>query len=208
LKNFLKNKKIDKNEKYKLILKYNRILDNYDKRILKLKPIVEIQDICEYRNQIYSLIFDSIEKLDRRLTEFSSHFDYFKKNNIKIDIKTSSVHLPLKAIDIFKRRKKNFMDNYKSSDNHIDKHKEKDLKISNYNDIKTNQVNQSKYTTDKDTDSIGNLNADKEVHLKYNNTSLDKINKTEEEEEEEEEEELDKIQKDILKILQRLESSS
>jgi hypothetical protein len=204
IEKFFKEQKIDKNEKYKLILKYNKILDNYDKRILKLKPIVEIQDICEYRNQIYSLIFDSIEKLDRRLTDFSSHFDYFKKNNIKIDKKTSSVHLPLKAIDIFKRRKKNFIDNYKSSNNHIDKHKEKDLKISNYNDIKTNQVNQTKYTTDKDTDYIGNLNADKEIHIKYNNTSLDKINKTKEEEEEE----LDKIQKDILKILQRLESSS
>ena len=62
IEKFFKEQKIDKNEKDNLVLKYNKILDNYDKRLLKLKPIVEIQDIYEYRNQLYSLISDNLLK--------------------------------------------------------------------------------------------------------------------------------------------------
>ena len=216
IEKFFKEQKIDKNEKDNLVLKYNKILDNYDKRLLKLKPIVEIQDIYEYRNQIYSLISDYIEKLDKRLTDLSSNIDYFNKNNIKIDKKTSSVPTPLKAIYIFKRYKKNFIDKYKSLKIHINKPKEKDIEISNYKDIKANHTNSSNYTTDKDTNFISNFNSYKEsIHLKNDNSLTDNINKTKEVVKKKEKrdkeintEEIDIIQKDILKILQRLESSS
>jgi hypothetical protein len=214
IEKFFKEQKIDKNEKDNLVLKYNKILDNYDKRLLKLKPIVEIQDIYEYRNQLYSLISDHIEKLDKRLTDLSSNIDYFNTNNIKIDKKTSSVQMPLKALYISKRYKKNFIDKYKSLKIYIDKPKEKDIKISNYKDIKVNHTNSSNYTTDKDTNFISNFNSYKEsTHLKNDNTLTDNINKTKEVVEEEGDkeintDEIDIIQKDILKILQRLESSS
>src|SRR6476619_3826273 len=98
IEKFFKEQKIDKNEKDNLVLKYNKILDNYDKRLLKLKPIVEIQDIYEYRNQLYSLISHHIEKLDKRLTDLSSNIDYFNINNIKIDKKTSSVPMKIKRL--------------------------------------------------------------------------------------------------------------
>ena len=213
IEKFFKEQKIDKNEKDNLVLKYNKILDNYDKRLLKLKPIVEIQDIYEYRNQLYSLISHHIEKLDKRLTDLSSNIDYFNINNIKIDKKTS-VPVPLKALYISKRYKKNFIDKYKSLKIHIDKPKDKDIEISNYKDIKVNHINSSNYTTDKDTNFISNFNSYKEsTHLKKDITLTDNINKTKEEVEEEGDkeiniDEIDIIQKDILKILQRLESSS
>ena len=206
IEKFFKEQKIDKNEKDNLVLKYNKILDNYDKRLLKLKPIVEIQDIYEYRNQIYSLISDHIEKLDKRLTDLSSIIDYFNINNIKINKKTSSVPMPLKVLYISKRYKKNFIDKYRSLKIHIDKPKEKDIKV--------NHTNSSNYNTDKDTNFISNFNSYKEsTHLKNDNTLTDNINKTKEVVEEEGDkeintDEIDIIQKDILKILQRLESSS
>lgn len=214
IEKFFKEQKIDKNEKDNLVLKYNKILDNYNKRLLKLKPIVEIQDIYEYRNQLYSLIYDHIEKLDKRLTDLSSNIDYFNTNNIKIDKKTSSAPMPLKALYISKRYKKNFIDKYKSLKIRIDKPKEKDIEILNYKDIKVNHTNSSNYTTDKDTNFISNFKSYKEsTHLKNDNTLTDNINKTKEVVEEEGDkeintDEIDLIQKDILKILQRLESSS
>jgi hypothetical protein len=132
--------------------------------------------------------------------------DYFNKNNIKTEEKTSSVPTPLKAIDIFKKYKAKFFDFYKSSNNYSDKRKYKDTGIPDYEDIKANQINSSNYTTDKDTDFISNFNSYEEnIHLRYNNILTDKINKTKEEEFNTEE--IDKIQKDILKILQRLENS-
>src|SRR6476661_2948524 len=180
IEKFFKEQKIDKNEKDNLVLKYNKILDNYDKR----------------------------------LTDLSSNIDYFNINNIKIDKKTSSVPVPLKALYISKRYKKNFIDKYKSLKIHIDKPKDKDIEISNYKDIKVNHINSSNYTTDKDTNFISNFNSYKEsTHLKKDITLTDNINKTKEEVEEEGDkeiniDEIDIIQKDILKILQRLESSS
>ena len=160
------------------------------------------------------MISDYIEKLDKRLTDLSSNIDYFNINNIKIDKKTSSVQMPLKALYISKKYKKNLIDKYKSLKIHIDKPKEKDIEISNYKDIKVNHTNSSNYTTDKDTNFIGNFNSYKEsTHLKNDNTLTDNVDKTKEVVEEEGDkeintDEIDKIQKDILKILQRLESTS
>ena len=208
IEKFFKEEKIDKNEKDKLVLKYNKIIDNYNKKILKLKPIVEIQDIYEHRNQLYSWISDYIGKLDKRLTDFSYYIDHFNKNNKEIDKETSSVPISLQAIDMFKRHKKEFMDKYKSSNIQFEEIKEKNVNISNYKDIKTNQANSIRHTTDKDTDFIDNSNTEKEIHLKYDNMSIDKINKAKEEEKEINLEEIEKIQKDILKILQRLDSSA
>ena len=148
------------------------------------------------------------------MTDLSSNIDYFNINNIKIDKKTSSVQMPLKALYISKRYKKNFIDKYKSLKIHIDKPKEKDIEISNYKDIKVNHTNSSNYTTDKDTNFISNFNSYKEsTHLKNDNTLTDNVDKTKEVVEEEGDkeintDEIDIIQKDILKILQRLESSS
>ena len=214
IEKFFKEQKIDKNEKDKLVLKYYKILDNYDKRLSKLKPIVEIQDIYENRNQLNSMISDYIEKLDKRIIGFSDNIDYFNKKSIKRNKKTSSVQISLKALDIFKKYKKNFFNNYKFSKIYIDRPKEKDKVFSNYINIKTNHTNSSNYTIDKDTDFINNSDSYKDDnHLKYDNTLTDSIIKTKEvvEEEKVEEintEEIDKIQKDILKILQRLENST
>jgi hypothetical protein len=58
---FFSEKKIDSFEKDRLLLKYGKLLEHYDERIFKLQPSVEIQDMYQYRNQLYSLMSNSVE---------------------------------------------------------------------------------------------------------------------------------------------------
>jgi hypothetical protein len=76
---FFDEKKIDSFEKDRLLLKYGKLLEYYDERIFKLQPSVEIQDMYQYRNQIYSLMSNSVAKLDKKLDSFSDKFGYFKE---------------------------------------------------------------------------------------------------------------------------------
>lgn len=74
---FFGEKKIDSFEKDRLLLKYGKLLEYYDERIFKLQPSVEIQDMYQYRNQLYSLMSSSVAKLDKKLDSFSDKFGIF-----------------------------------------------------------------------------------------------------------------------------------
>lgn len=76
---FFDEKKIDSFEKDRLLLKYGKLLEYYDERIFKLQPSVEIRDMYQYRNQIYSLMSSSVAKLDKKLDSFSDKFGSFKE---------------------------------------------------------------------------------------------------------------------------------
>ena len=74
---FFDEKKIDSFEKDRLLLKYGKLLEYYDERIFKLQPSVEIQDMYQYRNQLYSLMSSSVAKLDKKLDSFSDKLGIF-----------------------------------------------------------------------------------------------------------------------------------
>jgi hypothetical protein len=78
---FFDEKKIDSFEKDRLLLKYGKLLEYYDERIFKLQPSVEIQDMYQYRNQLYSLMSNSVTILDKKLDSFSEKFGYFKEGD-------------------------------------------------------------------------------------------------------------------------------
>jgi hypothetical protein len=82
--------KIDSYDKDRLLLKYGKILEVCEERILKLRPLMEMQEIYQYRKQLYSLISNSVSKLDKKLDTFSNKYDSFiddgdkKKPNISL----------------------------------------------------------------------------------------------------------------------------
>lgn len=78
---FFDEKKIDSFEKDRLLLKYGKLLEYYDERIFKLQPSIEIRDMYQYRNQLYSLMSSSVAKLDKKLDSFSDKFGYFKEGD-------------------------------------------------------------------------------------------------------------------------------
>ena len=61
-------KRIDEYERDRLSHKYINLLDEYDKRAFQLNPILEVQEIYEYRNQLNSILSDYIKKIDTKLT--------------------------------------------------------------------------------------------------------------------------------------------
>ena len=61
-------KKIDEFERDRLSHKYINLLEEYDKRAFQLNPILEVQEIYEYRNQLNSILSDYIKKIDTKLT--------------------------------------------------------------------------------------------------------------------------------------------
>jgi hypothetical protein len=61
-------KKIDEYERDRLSQKYINLLEEYDKRVFQLNPILEVQEIYEYRNQLNSILSDYVKKIDSKLT--------------------------------------------------------------------------------------------------------------------------------------------
>ena len=61
-------KKIDEYERDRLSHKYINLLEEYDKRVFQLNPILQVQEIYEYRNQLNSILSDYIKKIDKKLT--------------------------------------------------------------------------------------------------------------------------------------------
>lgn len=64
---FFEEKKIDEYERDRLAKKYNNILDEYDKRVFQLNPILEAQEIYEYKNELNSIVSEYTRKIDARL---------------------------------------------------------------------------------------------------------------------------------------------
>lgn len=64
---FFEDKKIDEFERDRLSRKYNNLLDDYDKRVFHLSPILEAQEILEYKKELNSIVSEYTKKIDLRL---------------------------------------------------------------------------------------------------------------------------------------------
>ncbi len=208
-------KKIDIYEKDRLLLKYSNLLKNFDEHILKIQPNVELQDLRIYRNQLYSIITDSINKLDKKLDNFSKVTNYDGQNNIiennndqnkseniakEIDLQSNRTNQKiakdnsLQAIE----NKNNILSNedlpIKKDLNNIDV---KSTEISvltetsrHYPNIPMDKVQNNDQNNHRKKGENFISDSEKEV---FNDFGIDEINK---------------IQKDVLKILQRLENGT
>ena len=61
-------RKIDEFERDRLSHKYINLVEEYDKRAFQLNPILEVQEICEYRDQLNSILSDYVRKIDTKLS--------------------------------------------------------------------------------------------------------------------------------------------
>jgi hypothetical protein len=187
---YFDEKKIDELEKDRLLLKYGKLLNRYNERIIDLQPVLEAQEIFEFRKQLYSLISDSIAKLDERLSNFSNNFNYSKEES---DVKNLGLVSKPMTPEMRTTCKLDIMNNgndsplpFAKSKNDVDlSNMDRDsvMPISYVNDDTVDKKNENNDNTpnmsDKKKDSFENVNI----------------------------EEMDKIQKDILKILKRMENN-
>jgi len=70
---FFEDKKIDEYERDRLSRKYIKMLDNYNKRVFQLEPILEAQEIYEYKKQLDSILQEYTKKIDSRLASITGH---------------------------------------------------------------------------------------------------------------------------------------
>jgi hypothetical protein len=184
-------KKIDELEKDRLLLKYVNLLNHYNEQIVALQPVLEAQEIFEFRKQLYSLISDSIAKLDERLSDFSNNFNYFKEEGDAK--KLGPVSEPMTA-EMQTTSKPDIINNGNDSLLPFAKSKsDVDLLDVDRNSITTPPPSYfSNYAVDKkneNNDNAPNMSGTKKDT--FENANI---------------EEMDKIQKDILNILKRLEN--
>ncbi|MDQ6724509.1 MAG: hypothetical protein M3Z01_09675 [Thermoproteota archaeon] len=201
IKQYFDEEKIDVYEKDRLLLKYGKLLDHYDARIHKLQPIFEAQEIYEYREQLYSLISDSIAKLDEKLSNFSNNFNYLQKNDANINKKDSKHKPGLYSIPMNQKitpptSKSGIMKSDMDSLIPVDKSEKNDLIDTTGENSMTfpSIVENTDVEHDKNNDGdkeINNISGTKKDDL--GDFNIDEINK---------------IQKDVLNILQRLENPS
>ncbi len=205
-------KKIDIYEKDRLMIKYSNLLKNFDEHILKIQPIVEMQDLLAYRNQLYSIIFDSINRLDKKLDNFSKDLNYERQNSYNDNNKKKNKN-ENNAKEIESQPKNTNQKNINGNGLQVNEKANEDLQtkkdlddentdateilripskaLHHYQDTANDKEIQN---NDEDNNGKNNkddkLNSEKEV---FNDFSIDEINK---------------IQKDVLKILQRLENNT
>ncbi|MDN5845964.1 MAG: hypothetical protein L0H53_06790 [Candidatus Nitrosocosmicus sp.] len=198
-------KKIDDYERDRLSHKYINLLEEYDKRAFQLNPILEVQEIYEYRNQLNSILSDYVKKIDSKLTSLGlgnneSNFDkkdrYRDKNHLDIYLKqTSSILGKIKTIKSSnKKNKESFSqvdsNNYENYDN-----KRKlgfSIEVLKETGGSSNDMNNERSQMSEEGPEISpTLPLDSKQST---NRNID-LN------------EIDKIQKDILKTLKRLGGS-
>ena len=187
---YFDEKKIDELEKDRLLLKYGKLLNRYNERIIDLQPVLDAQEIFEFRKQLYSLISDSIAKLDERLSNFSNNFNYSKEEP---DVKNLGLVSKPMATEMRTTCEPDIMNNgndfplpFAKSKNNVDlsdMDRDSVMPISYVNEDTVDKKNENNDNTpdmsDKKKDNFENVNI----------------------------EDMDKIQKDILKILKRLENN-
>lgn len=195
-------KKIDEYERDRLSHKYINLLDEYDKRVFQLNPILEVQEIYEYRNQLNSILSDYVKKIDTKLTSLGlgNNESNFKDNNkIHLDKYPKPKPKPKQTTSILNKIKTLKFSNKRRS-------KESLSQVENYNQ------GESEFGIEeglKETGgiSIKDMNRD---HIKMSeedirtSTPLDLKQTTDGNIDLNE---IDKIQKDILKTLKRLGDS-
>lgn len=89
---FFEEKKIDEFERDRLSKKYNYMLDEYDKRVFRLTPILEAQEIYAYRKELNSIVSEYTKKIDTRLKNLTgtspNSFEYLNKGDDKATVVT------------------------------------------------------------------------------------------------------------------------
>ena len=183
-------KKIDELEKDRLLLKYVKLLNHYNEQIIILQPVLESQEIFEFRKQLYSLISDSIAKLDGRLSDFSNNFNYFKE---ECDVKRLAPVSEPVTTEMQTTSKSDKINSGNDSPLPFAKSKN-DVDLLG---VDRNSITMQPFYFNKDVVDKRNENNDNESNMSgakkdnFENVNID---------------EMDKIQKDILNILKRLEN--
>jgi hypothetical protein len=85
IKQFFDDKKIDEYERDRLSRKYIKMLDDYNKRVFQLNPILEAQEIYEYKKQLDSILTEYTKKIDSRLAGMTG-FLASDKNRSKVTV--------------------------------------------------------------------------------------------------------------------------
>ena len=193
-------KKIDEYERDRLSHKYINLLEEYDKRAFQLNPILEVQEIYEYRNQLNSILSDYVKKIDKKLTSLGvdnneSNFEDEDEDKNHSDTylkQTTSILSKIKTIKSSnKKNKKSF--SQIDSDGDSDNKRElgfgiKGLKGTEGSINDMNREHSQMSEADIGTSSIP-------LDLKQSTNKNIDLN------------EIDKIQNDILKTLKRLGDS-
>ncbi len=195
---FFSEKKIDSFEKDRLLLKYGKLLEHYDERIFNLQPSLEIQDMYQYRDQLYSLMSNSVAKLDKKLDSFSDRFGYFNEGgdgNKPNSDSTPPISQKTKPADLKP-------DNAATAKNDQDKDKDNhhDSMSSLLSKTHNNGFELSGPGENTPIVSPNSGKNDDDAVADGSNTKRDDLSPNVED--------LDKIQQDILKILKRLENPS
>jgi len=84
-------RKIDEFERDRLSHKYINLLEEYDKRAFQLNPILEVEEICEYRDQLNSILSDYVKKIDTKLSSLG--IDNSESNSTDKDKDKDKKHL-------------------------------------------------------------------------------------------------------------------
>jgi hypothetical protein len=92
IKQFFDEKKIDEYERDRLSRKYINLLDDYNKRVFQLHPILEAQEIYEYKKQLESILTEYTKRIDSRL-EGMTGYPEFKNKVSKIPTKKGTTDL-------------------------------------------------------------------------------------------------------------------
>jgi hypothetical protein len=190
-------KRIDEYERDRLSHKYINLLDEYDKRAFQLNPILEVQEIYEYRNQLNSILSDYVKKIDTKLASLGlsnneSNFKDNDKNHLDVFSKPKQTDSILNKIKTMKFSDKRSKESLSQVDNDNQWESEfgineglKETEGRSINDINKDYIEMNQEGTRTSTP----------VDLKQSTNGNIDLN------------EIDKIQKDILKTLKRLGDS-
>ncbi len=190
-------KRIDEYERDRLSHKYINLLDEYDKRAFQLNPILEVQEIYEYRNQLNSILSDYVKKIDTKLASLGlgnneSNFKDNDKNHLDVFSKPKQTDSILNKIKTMKFSDKRSKESLSQVDNDNQWESEfgineglKETEGRSINDINKDYIEMNQEGTRTSTP----------LDLKQSTNGNIDLN------------EIDKIQKDILKTLKRLGDS-
>jgi len=186
-------KKIDEYERDRLSHKYINLLDEYNKRAFQLNPILEVQEIYEYRNQLNSILSDYVKKIDTKLTSLglgNNESNFKDKDKDHLDTypkQTNSILSKIKTIKFSNKRSKESFPQVDS-----DNKRESVFGIEGLNETggSINDMNKE-HTPMSEEGTRTSTPIDSKQSM---NTNID-LN------------EIDKIQNDILKTLKRLGDS-
>ena len=92
IEQFFDENKIDEYERDRLSRKYTNMLDDYNKRVFELNPILEAQEIYEYKKQLDSILTEYTKRIDSRL-EGMTGYSEFKNKPSKIPAKKGTEDL-------------------------------------------------------------------------------------------------------------------